>query len=160
MTPISKSLEGAPLDPVLRSSASERSTRATKTLDGLRNSEKWISWSQDMDHSLEPNVNNPYSSQPYISDSEKEEEKTPEQISNFWEQLSRRQSKSGEYGEGFGKRLTKTILGRQSRSKYSDHSKKSDESWGRHSSMPHDFDEEMETRNPRGQARHSGSFEH
>jgi hypothetical protein len=160
MTPISKSLEGAPLDPVLRSSAPERSTRAAETPDGLRNSERWISWSQDMDHSVEPNVNNPYSSQPHISDSEKEEEKTPEQISNFKEQLSRRQCKSGEYGEGLGKRLTKTILGRQSRSEYSDHSKKSDESWERHGSIPHDFDEEVETRNPRGQARRSGSFEH
>jgi hypothetical protein len=68
MTPISKNLEDISLPYVLRNYAPE--------------------WSPHMDHSHEYNLNNPYSSQPYISDSDKDQERTPQQISNFKAQIA------------------------------------------------------------------------
>jgi hypothetical protein len=60
----------------------------------------------------------------------------------------------------FGEKLTSTILGRHCGSECSNHSKKLDESWKQNLSLPHDFDEVIETTNPHGQKRRSGSFDH
>jgi hypothetical protein len=103
----------------LRSTLPERSRR---TLDERNISTKYTtgrSGSQEFDNMQDYNDCNPHPSQPYASDSDGGEERTPQQIQQWKEAIDRRYGKTLET-----ERLTSAVLGKGAGSDSTDSSRK------------------------------------